>query len=107
MVDVEETVNTTDLKNYLYKRATTLFDPPLTRDDISVMVDMTLDGMTKALTEEDEDGERKMLLRGFGTLRVVQRKGRTYSVRGKEVVVGDRDTVTFKPGAELARTIKE
>ncbi len=100
-------MNTTDLKNYLYKRAAVLFDPPLTRDDISVMVDMTLDGMTKALAEEDGDGERKMLLRGFGTLRVVRRKGRTYNVRGKEVEVGDRNTVVFKPGAELARTVKE
>lgn len=100
-------MNTTDLKDYLYQRAATLFDPPLTREDVSVLVDMTVDGMTKALTEEDEEGEKKMLLRGFGTLRVTRRKGRTYSVRGKEVTVGDRDTVTFKPGAELARVVKE
>lgn len=83
-----------------------MYDPPLTRNDISVLIDMTLDGMTKGLTEEDDDGDQKVLLRGFGTLRVVMRKGRTYSVRGKEVVVGDRETVTFKPGAELARAIK-
>lgn len=99
-------MNTTELKDYLYKKAGKMYDPPLTRDDVSVLVDMTLDGMTKGLTEEDEDGEKKVLLRGFGTLRVVQRKGRTYSVRGKEVEVGDRNTVTFKPGAELFRAIK-
>lgn len=98
-------MNTTDLKDYLYKWAANEFDPPLTRVDVSIIVDRLVEGMREGLLTPDEDGERKVLLRGFGTLRVVTRKGRTYSVRGKDVTVGDRDTVGFKPGATLVRAI--
>ena len=98
-------MNTTDLKDYLYKRTAKEFDPPLTRADASIIVDILVEGMVEGLLTPDEEGERKMLLRSFGTLRVVTRKGRTYSVRGKDVTVGDRDTVTFKPGATLVRAV--
>lgn len=98
-------MNSTELKDYVYQKLATSFDPPLTREDVGIVFETFLDGMIHGLTTPDEEGECKVLLRGFGTLKRVTRKGRTYSVRGKEVSVGERDTVTFKPGAGLSRGI--
>lgn len=98
-------MNTTDLKNEVYRNLSKEFTPALTKDEVSVIVDKIIDTMTLGLTTNDEDGEAKVVLRGFGTLKVVNRKGRTYSVRGKQVTVGDRKTVTFKPGTDLVKAI--
>jgi nucleoid DNA-binding protein len=95
----------------MYSRAAKVFDPPLTRADVTTIIDILLDGLTAGLTGnlrgEDEDDELpRVLLRSFGTFKVVQRKGRTYRVRGKDVEVGDRHTITFNPGAELTRALE-
>ena len=98
-------MNTTDLKNEVYQTVSKKFSPALTKEEVSTFVDAVIDTMAAELTKDYEDGEAKVVLRGFGTLKVVNRKGRTYSVRGKEVTVGDRKTVTFKPGTELVKEI--
>jgi nucleoid DNA-binding protein len=100
-------MNTTDLKNEVYRNLSKSFSPALTKEEISTIVDTVIDAMSLGLTTNDEEGENKVVLRGFGTLKVVNRKGRTYSVRGKQVTVGDRKTVVFKPGTDLAKSISE
>ena len=105
-------MNTTNLRDHMYNRAAQVFDPPLTRSDVTTIIDLLLDGLTAGLTghirgEDDEEELPRVLLRSFGTFKVVQRKGRTYRVRGKDVEVGDRYTITFSPGAELTRALKD
>ncbi len=96
-------MNTADLREYVYKQSMELFEIPLTRAEASLLVDTVIAGIVRGLTQTEE---RKVLLRGFGKFLVVQRKGRTYKVRGTEVDVPDRLTVVFKPGTELQREIK-
>jgi len=98
-------MNTTELKTAVYRKLAEKFS--LNKDEIFLMVDTVIDTMTEGLNTPDEEGESKVVLRNFGTLKVVNRKGRTYSVRGKEVTVGDRKTVVFKPGTGLARSITD
>jgi len=99
-------MNTSQLRRNIYDRAGKLFDPPFTHSDINAMLDLVVDSITDGLiNREPENGERKVMLRSFGTFRLTKRRGRTYSVRGKQVTVPDRYTVVFKPGAELLRAI--
>ena len=100
-------MNTTDLKNEFYKNHSGITSPELTRDQVSNIVDTMIELISKGLNSPDEEGENKVVLRGFGTLKVVTRKGLTYSVRGKQVTVGERKTVVFKPGTDLARSISD
>ena len=101
-------MNTSQLRKTIYNRAGKLFDPPLTHLDINALLELVVDSITDGLVNSEpdtEDGERKVMLRSFGTFRLMKRRGRTYSVRGKQVTVDDRYTVVFKPGAELLRAI--
>ena len=100
-------MNTTEYKKALHKRLGGKYSPPLTYEDVSLMVDMSFEVMEDALNEEDEEGECKLVMRGLGTLRQVIRKGRTFNVRGKQVTVGPRKTVTFKPGTGLAKRLTD
>lgn len=105
-------MNTTTLREYIYTESAKVFDPPMTRQDVSSLIDIFLDGLAAGLSgkitdaEGEEDETNKVLLRSFGTFKVVKRRGRVYSVRGKEVKVGDRYTVVFKPGADLVRMLE-
>jgi nucleoid DNA-binding protein len=99
-------MNTTSLREYVYKETAKIFDPPLTRKEAADLIDLIFEGITQGLEEPpEEDGERKVLLRGFGKFIRVIRKGRTYNVHGKPVTVPDRETVIFKPGTQLMRRI--
>ncbi|MCG8429620.1 MAG: HU family DNA-binding protein [Candidatus Omnitrophica bacterium] len=102
-------MNTTSLREYVYREAAKIFDPPLTRRDAAELLDIVFEGITRGLVDEEpeEDGEQKVLLRGFGKFLKVTRKGRTYNVHGKEVTVDDRSTVVFKPGTRLMRRLTE
>lgn len=96
-------MNTADLREYVYRKSMGLFEIPLTKNEASLLVDMVIAGIVQGLTETEE---KKVLLRGFGKFQVVTRKGRTYTVRGAEVAIPDRETVVFKPGTDLVREIK-
>lgn len=100
-------MNTTSLREYVYKEIAKICDPPLTRKEAAEFLDIVIEGITLGLTDEelDEEGEHKVLLRSFGKFIRVTRKGRTYNVHGNEVTVPDRETVIFKPGTGLMRRI--
>ena len=101
-------MNTTSLREFVYKEAAEAFDPPLTRKDVTLLIEMVFEGVMLGLTDEgfvDEDGEHKVLLRTIGKFLRVTRKGRTYNVHGKLVEVADRDTVIFKPGSQLMKRL--
>ena len=101
-------MNTSKLREYVYKRALKEFSQPLTQEDVSSVIDIVIEAVTQGLVGEDNadvEDPGKVMLRSFGTFTVVTRKGRTYSVRGKQVTVPDRKTVVFKPGAELSRAL--
>lgn len=99
-------MNTTEYKDAVAaKVATKLEGKTITKEDMSTIIDACTEVSMEALTKPDEDNECKLVIRGFGTLKVVPRKGRTYNVRGKQVTVGDRKTVTFKPGTDLVKAI--
>jgi nucleoid DNA-binding protein len=101
-------MNTSKLREYVYKKALKSFSTPLTQEDTSAFLDTVIDAIMQGLVgEESEDIEApgKVMLRSFGTFTVITRKGRTYSVRGKQVTVPDRKTVVFKPGTDLARAL--
>jgi nucleoid DNA-binding protein len=97
-------MNTTEFKNALHQRMVDQ-GASFTKEAMAVVVDEMINVMQEGLNTPDEEGECKIVLRGFGTLKQVERKGRTYSVRGKQVTVGTRKTVTFKPGTDLARAL--
>jgi len=103
-------MNTSQLRKNIYDRAGKLFDPPFTHSDINAILDLVVDSITDGLINvelEEGEKERKVMLRSFGTFRLTKRRGRTYSVRGKQVTVPDRFNVVFKPGAELLRAIAD
>jgi nucleoid DNA-binding protein len=95
-------MNTTEWKNAVYLRLKPLIDPPLTQEDVGMILDVGVDELAGGILK---DGRASV--RGFGVWRRTQRKGRTYSVRGKQVDIPNRDTVTFKPGTELVRAVKD
>ena len=95
-------MNTLSLKEDLYRKQYEKFKLPITKADISYLVD-TLIG----LLENGLKNDGKVTLRGFGTLRVVTRKGREYNVRGQIIKKNDTKTVTFKPGKNLNKEIKD
>jgi nucleoid DNA-binding protein len=103
-------MNTADVKQVVYDKCKQTFDPPLTKTDISFIVDATLDAIAAGLITgrfEHRPGEEdKVLLRGFGTFWRKVRQGRAYKVRGESYNVPDRATVVFKPGAELLRGVR-
>ena len=95
-------MNTTEVKRALYERFQEMFDPPLTQEDVSRIVDTMTDVMEAAVTEEGH-----LLLRGFGTFLLTTRAGRAYNVRGEVHEVPERDTVVFKPGTSLKRKLSD
>jgi nucleoid DNA-binding protein len=103
-------MNTSQLRKNIYDRAGQLFDPPFTHSDINALLELIVDSITDGLLNSEPEGdeeERKVMLRSFGTFRLIKRRGRTYSVRGEEHTVPERYTVVFKPGAELLRAIAD
>jgi len=96
-------MNTADLREYVYRKSMELLEIPLTRDETSLFLNIVMAGIVYGLTQTEE---KKVNLRSFGKFERVQRKGRTYKVRGTEVTVPNRFTVVFRPGTKLKREIK-
>jgi len=94
-------MNTADLREFLYQKSMERFEVPFTRNETNVLADLFFEFFTDALVTEG-----KLLIRDWGKWEVVTRKGRTYKVRGTEVTVQDRKTVTFSPGAKLTKAIR-
>ena len=94
-------MNTLDIKQVLYAVCKDKFDPPLAKGDISFLVDSVLDVLATAMTSTN-----RVTLRNFGTFKRVIRKGRVFKVVGKETIVQDRPTITFKPGVGLKKLLK-
>lgn len=97
-------VNTTDVENKLYTTLLEKFEVPLTKQEVKLIVEDLLEILISELSENGGEGN-KVLLRNFGTFTTKTRKGRKYVVKGEEVEVGDRLTVTFKPGTGLKESI--
>lgn len=94
-------MNTMDVKTVVHSICEGRFDPPLSKGDVSFLVDTILDTLATAVATTGH-----VTLRNFGTFRRTTRKGRTFKVVQEEVTVPDRDTVTFKPGVGLKKMIK-
>jgi len=93
-------MNTTQLKSELYNRLSSDFE--ISKNDVDYFVEEFIDVMQGGLLE---DG--KVLLRKFGTLKVVTRAPRMYSVKGREVETGPRPTVVFKPGTGMMGVLRD
>ena len=100
-------MNTTSLREYVYRTTAEEIDPPLTRRDITYIIGVIFEGLTLGLTDEEfkEDDGYAVLIRKFGKFIRLTRKGRSYKIHDKIVDVPDRETVVFRPGTGLMERI--
>ena len=97
-------MNRSDVEQRVYLQLAEKFDPPLTRGDVKIILGCFENVISQGLADPNTLNG-KVCLRGFGTFQRRIRKARTYTVRGEAHQVGDRITVTFKPGAYLLEKI--
>ena len=90
------------LKDAIYHQHHKKFPYKLSHGEINLLVDVFLE----TIAEELVNGG-KVYLTSVGCLEKVTRKGRTWKIRGKEVIKGDRLTVVFRPFSELKSRIAE
>jgi DNA-binding protein HU-beta len=95
-------MNTTEFKDALHTKLKARFSPPLTKEEVDVIVDELKELLIDTVSEQEH-----VLLRGFGTFNLTMRAGREYTVRGKKYPVDERPTVTFKPGVWLKRKLQK
>lgn len=74
----------------------------LTKKAATEAVDTFLNEIQRLLVKGD-----KVVLSGFGTFDVDQRKGKTMYLRGKEEQVPPHRVPRFRPGKSLKRAIKK
>ena len=106
-------MNTIDLKRFVYNKASEIFDPPLTHNDVHILTSIFFDGiahctvLTAGRQSLAPGKEHNLNIRSFGKFTVRKRKGRVYTVRGEQYTKDDRYTVVFQPGSDLKRALEE
>jgi len=89
-----------ELKDKIYQNQRGEFDIPLTYKDTSALVDIFIEEISDGLLTSS-----RVYLAGLGCLERVTRKGRTWSIRGTSVSKGERDTIVFRPFANMKNKI--
>jgi nucleoid DNA-binding protein len=76
----------------------------ISKADVTTLINIATEVGVKAIVEEPD---HRLLIRKFGTIKAIKRKGRIYTVQDKMVSVDDRVNAVFKPGTGLAECLEK